>query len=296
MLLIMPKAESDKGGGLSAGALRRRFERAADTFDDADFVHRHTERGMFERMAPMTVDVRRILDVGSATGTSSRQLARTFRRSRVLSLDLSMNMLRRARRSRSRFARITELRGDALALPLKTGSVDLVFSNLLLPWVDDLPAFFGELARVLRKNGLFVFSTLGPDSFAELRDAWRGVDGDEHVNRFPDMHDVGDAAVRSGLRDPVLDVDWLTLEYRGVDALLGDLTSAGARNSLRRRRRALTGRARMEAVRRALPEPLSVRLELVFGHAWGGGPRPPAGEYRLDVTDIGRMRRRGGGT
>lgn len=292
----MAKLESDSLGKLCAPALRRRFDRAAATFDGADFVHRHTERGMLERMVPMTVDVRRILDVGSATGKASRQLARTFRRSRVVSLDTSMNMLRRARRSRSRFARVTEVRANALELPLQTGSVDLVFSNLLLPWIDDLPAFFGGIARVLRKDGLFVFSTLGPDSFAELREAWRAVDREEHVNRFPDMHDVGDAAVRAGLRDPVLDVDWLGLEYRGVDALLDDLTAAGARNSLCGRSRALTGRGRLEAMKRRLPDPLSLRLELVFGHAWGGGPRPPAGEYRLDVTDIGRRRRSGGGT
>lgn len=287
----MAKHGSDKPGALCAASLRRRFDRAAASFDRADFVHRHTERGMLERMAPMTVEVRRILDVGSATGKGSRQLARRFRRSRVVSLDTSMNMLRRARHGRSRFARVTEVRADALELPLQTGSMDLVFSNLLLPWIDDLPAFFGSVARVLRKDGLFVFSSLGPDSLAELREAWRAVDRDEHVNRFPDMHDVGDAAVRSGLRDPVLDVDWLTLEYGSMDTLLGDLTAAGARNSLRGRNRTLTGRGRLEAVRRALPEPLSLRLELVFGHAWGGAPRNQPGEYRLDVTDIGRMRR-----
>lgn len=287
----MEKPDSDKPGALCAAALRRRFDRAAASFDEADFVHRHTERGMLERMAPMTVEVRRILDIGSATGRASRKLARTFRRSRVVSLDTSMNMLRRARRSRSRFARVAEVRGDALALPLRAGSIDLVFANLLLPWMDDLPAFFSSVARVLRKDGLFVFSTLGPDSLAGLREAWRAVDSNEHVNPFPDMHDVGDAAVRSGLRDPVLDVDWLTLEYGSAETLFRDLTAAGARNSLRGRSAALTGRGRLEAFRRALPEPLSMRLELVFGHAWGGEARGPAGEYRLDVTDIGRMRR-----
>lgn len=250
---------------------------------------------MLERMLPMTVEVRRILDVGAATGKSSRQLARRFRRSRVVSLDASMNMLRRARRGRSRFARVTELQADALALPLPSGSMDLVFANLLLPWIDDLPAFFSGVARVLRKDGLFVFSTLGPDSFAELREAWRTVDEGEHVSRFPDMHDVGDAAVRAGLRDPVLDVDWLTLEYGSTDTLLRDLTAAGARNSLHGRGSGLSGRGRLQALRRALPEPFSLRLELVFGHAFGGAPRGPAGEYRLDVSDIGRRRRQGGG-
>lgn len=287
-------SRKDKAGALNASSVRRRFDRAAATFDQADFVHRHTADGLFERMAPTLVDVRHVLDAGSATGSASRALARHFRRSRVVSLDASMNMLRTARRRRSRFAKIAEIRADALQLPFRTGSMDLVFSNLLLPWLDDLPAFLTEVARVLRKEGLFVFSSLGPDSFRELRNAWRAVDAHEHVNLLPDMHEVGDAMTQAGLRDPVLDVDYLTLSYRSADTLLSDLSLAGARNSLRGRAPTLTGKGRFDTVRRALAGddavPFSLQLELVFGHAWGGGPVSPPGEFRLDVGDIGRRR------
>ena len=286
-------------GTLNRRHLRRRFDIAAAGFGDADFVHRHAAAGLLERLAPMTLEVERVLDAGSGTGAGSRALANTWRRSRIVSLDLSMGMLRTAKASRSRFAHISELQADAAQLPLADGSIDLVFANMLLPWSIDPKGFFDEVRRVLRKEGLFAFSTLGPDSLRELREAWAEVDADEHVNAFADMHDIGDLVMRSGLRDPVLDVEYLDVRYRSSEALIGDLTAAGARNSLRDRRRTLTGKgrfARMQAAldRRTGEAGLPLCLELVFGHAWGSGPAPAAGEdreYRLTVADIGRRRR-----
>jgi malonyl-CoA O-methyltransferase len=205
-------------------------------------------------------------------------------------------MLREARRSRSRFSRIREIQADALLLPLRTGSIDLVFANMLLPWIDDTSALFASVARVLRKGGLFVFSSFGPDSFAALREAWQSVDDGEHVTIFRDMHEIGDTLVKCGLREPVLDVDWLTVTYDDLPSLLADLKATGSRNSLRRRRRTLTGRTVFERLRQSLRQrfgdgPLELPLELTFGHAWGGGPPMPPGEYALDVATIGRRRR-----
>jgi malonyl-CoA O-methyltransferase len=275
---------------------RRRFDRAATTFDAADFVHRHASNGLYERMSPMLVDVTRILDAGAATGAASRELARRYRGSHVISLDHSLEMLKKAKKGRSRFARVSELQANALALPLPPGSIDLVFANMLLPWIDDFGRLFAEINRALRKDGLFVFSALGPDSLRELRQAWAEVDSDEHVNAFMDMHDVGDALIKGGMREPVLDVDYLTVTYRDADALFGDLTLAGARNSLAERRRTLTGKQRFEDMKRALNSfcsngALACRLELVFGHAWGGGPGQQAGEFRIDANRIGRRSR-----
>lgn len=280
---------------LNRDNVRRRFDFAATRFDEADFVHRHTADGLFERLAPMVLDVRRVLDAGSATGAASRALARMYKKSHVVSLDASLDMLRQARSRRSRFSRVSELQADALRLPLATGCIDLVFANMLLPWSDDPGPFFREVRRVLRKEGLFAFATLGPDSLRELREAWRAVDDDAHVNMFPDMHDIGDLIVQAGLNDPVLDVDYLTVAYRSSDALFRELTAAGARNSLKDRRHTLTGKRRFARMRERLEASfrggsLWLQLELVFGHAWGSGPPLPAGEYRLDVADIGRRR------
>lgn len=291
------KTDQRQTGRLETRDLRRRFDRAAASFARADFVHRYAADGMLERMSPMLVDVERILDAGAAHGAASRALAARFRRSRVISLDLSRPMLVQARKSRSRFSRLREIQADASLLPFRAASIDLVFANLLLPWLTDAPAFFADTARVLRKGGLFVFSSLGPDSLAELREAWQAVDDGEHVMTFSDMHDVGDALVRAGLCDPVLDVDYLTVTYADPSSLFADLTAAGGRNVLAGRRRSLTGRSAFDRFRGALERrfggrPLEFPLELVFGHAWGSGPPTPPGEYTLEVSRIGRRQRR----
>lgn len=247
----------------------------------------------------MLIDAKRILDAGSATGSAARELTRIYRGSHVVSLDHSLEMLKAARKSRGRFTRVSELQADAAALPLKSGSIDLAFANMLLPLVGsagDVERLCREINRVLREGGLFAFSSLGPDSLMELRHAWAQVDQGEHVNAFMDMHDVGDALVRSGLRDPVLDVDYLTVTYPDADALIGDLTRAGARNALAARRGTLTGRRRFEEMKRVLNASragglLACRLELVFGHAFGGGPARQPGEFRVDAGRIGRRSR-----
>jgi len=278
-------------GALKLSDVRRRFDRAATDFDAADFVHRACREGLIERLLPVKIEPARILDLGAATGSGSRQLAKAYRKSRVVSYDVSGSMLRIAKQKKSFLSKVTEVQGDALGLPFRAGCFDLVFANLLLPWISDLPACFTEVARVLKKGGVFAFSAIGPDSLANMRSAWS--DEDHHVNRFPDMHDIGDALVNAGLSDPVLDVDYLTVTYRNYDDLYRDLTASGARNCLVHRRQSLTGKGRFREMESALAASfeageLPLRLELVYGHAWGTGPRPRPGEYLLSPASIGK--------
>jgi len=274
----------------------RRFDRAAATFADSDFAHRHTFDALLERMRPMKLQSKRILDLGSAIGAGSRQLAKAYRRNHIISLDISQQMLLQARQQRSRLARISELRADSLHIPLQTGSVDLVFANLLLPWIGDLDGFFGEVARVLRRGGLFAYSTLGPGSLATLRNAWESVDDQVHVSPFVDMHNIADAVLRAGLCDPIVDVDPLVVSYRDLPSLFRDLSGSGARNCLQARFPALTGKHRFQRMHDKLQDQfdegtLSMTLEVVYGHAWGGGAPQSHGEFHLDPSQIGRRRR-----
>jgi malonyl-CoA O-methyltransferase len=282
-------------GTLKPRDVRRRFDRAALHFDEADFVHRAGFRGLAERLSPVVIRPSRILDLGAASGRGSRELAKIFRKSRIISLDVSGRMLRIARRKKSLLSKLTELQGDAMRIPLRSGSIDLVFANLLLPWITDLPSCLAEISRVLTKGGVFAFSTLGPDSLVELHNAWSCDRDYDHVNRFPDMHDVGDALLRARLTDPVLDVDQLAVTYRDTQSLYRDLTASGARNCLGCRRKTLTGKARFRQMEQALATnfrggQLPLKLELVYGHAWGSGPKPKEGEYRVDPTAITRRR------
>ena len=280
---------------LRAADIQRRFDRAAANFDEFDFVHAVTREGLLARLQPMVVDANTVVDLGCATGSAGKALAKRFRGAHVIALDSSPEMLRQAAAKRSWFAKHSILQASGDSIPLADQSVDVVFCNQLLPWVDDVASVFAEVSRILRKDGLFLFASLGPDSFSELRSAWAASDHGVHVNPFPDMHDLGDAAVRAGLSDPVLDVDRLLVTYQDTAALFRDLTGSAARNCLADRGLAMTGKDRFAAMTDALQPPgsgavIELDLELVYGHCWGSGPRPRAGEVRIDPGRIGRRR------
>ena len=246
-----------------------------------------------------------VLDLGSATGATGRRVAKRFRRAHVVSLDLSRAMLEQTRRNRRWLSRSSFVQADAHRLPFADGSFDLVIANQLLPWVSDFQGLFAEVARVLADGGVFAFATLGPDSLSEIDAAWARADAaaasaardpdlsaGAHVNRFADMHDIGDALVHAGLADPVLDVDRLAIRYDDAGKLFTDLTAMGARNALAARSRGLTGKSRFRAMTEALYEGDAIRLdlELVYGHCWGRGHKNDAGEFRINASHIPRRR------
>jgi malonyl-CoA O-methyltransferase len=168
--------------------------------------------------------------------------------------------------------------GDMEALPLADHSLEMVWSNLALQWCNDLPATFVELHRVLKVDGLLMFSTLGPDTLKELKAAFQGVDRHNHVNRFADMHDIGDMLSHSGFAEPVMDMEYLTLTYDDVRDALHDLKAIGAHNATAGRGQGLMGKhawARVvenyERLRR--DGKLPATYEVVYGHAWKPQPR-----------------------
>ena len=276
--------------------VRRRFDRAAPRFDDADFVHRLSRDGLMSRLAPMAVDASTVLDLGAATSAATPALAQRFRGAKIVSVDLSLSMLEHGRRRRRGLLirrRTAAVQADARALPFADDSADVVFANMLLPWIGDPAQVFGEVARVLRDGGLFAFATLGPDSLLGVRRAWQAASPHAHVNHFLDMHDIGDAVVRSGLADPVLDVDRLAVSYRDAKSLFRDLTAAGARNSLTGRAAGLTGKHRFTTMRDALfaDGQLKLELELVYGHCFGRSLQQTVGEVRIDAGSIPRRSR-----
>lgn len=271
--------------------LDRRLDAAAPHFDEHAFVHAVTREGLLTRLEPMTLSAGHVLDLGSATGASVELLRKRFPKARVHAVDRSRSMLEQHRGSW--FKRPSRIQADAGQLPFADNSIDIVFANLLLPFLDDIGRVFREVVRVLADGGVFAFSSLGPDSFAELRQAWAAVDHAPHVAEFNDMHDIGDLLVRAGLRDPVLDVDRLGVSYQRPAALLADLAATGARNSLAGRQQGLMGRRRWEAFTGNLfrdGRPLELDLELVYGHAFGGAPMQARGPVAIDPASIGRRR------
>jgi len=254
---------------LELSTVRRHFDCAAAGFHTASVLHKRVGTELAERLSLVDLSPRHILDLGCGTGWCTALLSDRFSQSPVVGLDLSKAMLRVSKKTN-----VTGLvNSDAHRLPLADESVDLIFSNLLLPWCET-QIVFSEACRVLRPGGLFTFSSCGPDSLRELVTAWAMVDEGPHVHAFSDMHDLGDSLVQSGFSEPVMDVEMLTFTYRTVEALVTDLRATGARNALSSRLRGLRSRRQGQKFKEAYESlrgeegTLPLSWEVIYGVAW----------------------------
>jgi len=261
--------------------VRRNFSRAARTYEQHDALQREVQNVLLERLDFYLQTPERVIDVGAGTGRGSALLKKRYAKAQVIAMDLALPMLRTAKQHASWLKPFQRVCAEATALPLPDHSVDVLHSNLCFQWVDDLPALFGECVRVLKPGGLLTFSTFGPDTLKELRAAWASADQQPHVSRFLDMHDLGDAMIAAGLRDPVLDVDRYTLTYSEPRMLLKELQGLGATNADTTRERGLTGKRHYRQMLDAyetmrVDGRIPATWEVVTAHAWG----PPPGQSR----------------
>ncbi|MBB5416826.1 methyltransferase domain-containing protein [Paraburkholderia atlantica] len=298
--------------------LRRIFDRRAAIFDDVAFLPREIALRMRERLDYIKVAPSSVLDAGCGAGEDIPALRARFPEAPVFGADLSHGMLRRALRhdagdtSWRRFlppslGKALGARGprfaqaDFSALPFAAGAFEFIWSNLALHWHSRPDLVFPEWQRVLKVNGLLMFSTLGPDTLKELRGAYaeieaaHGVASRKHVIDFVDMHDLGDMLVEAGFEIPVMDQETLTITYKSPESLLADVRRWGAypfeRDAhdgalARRLHKALL--AALEARRRA-DGTIALTFEVIYGHAWKAVPRTTAeGHGIVRLEDIGR--------
>jgi malonyl-CoA O-methyltransferase len=264
--------------------VRRAFSRAATDYDAAAVLQREVSTRMQERLDYIKLQPERILDAGSGTGWGTRRLAQRYPSAQLIALDIASGMLQAARGHSGWWqklfggARQIQVCGDIEALPLAANSFEMVWSNLAVQWCNDLPATFVELHRVLKVDGLLMFSTFGPDTLKELRRAFSGVDQHNHLNRFTDMHDIGDMLVHGGFAEPVMDMEYITMTYDDVRGVLQDLKAIGAHNATAGRARGLMGKnawSRLVENYESLRSngKLPATFEVVYGHAWKPQPK-----------------------
>lgn len=261
--------------------LRSAFERAATSYDQAAVLQREVCDRMIARLDYIKYIPDIIIDAGSGTGYGSRQLAARYPNSKFLAVDIAWGMLAQARPELSWWKRwLTMYKAqshyvcaDIEQFPVKDASVGMVWSNLALQWCNDLNHTISEINRVLTVEGLFMFSTFGPDTLNELRQAFKQSDDFSHVNQFVDMHDIGDLLVHNGFSTPVMDMEYITLTYDDVVGVMRDLKAIGAHNVTQGRRQGLTGKTvwqkainQYETLRH--DGKLPATFEVVYGHAW----------------------------
>lgn len=253
--------------------IRLAFDGSASRYDEAAVLQRHVADELLERLSDLDVTPRRVLDLGCGTGYLGRRIVERHPSASVYAMDIAAAMARHAACINS----VRALCGDAERIPFAAASFDLVVSNMTLQWCDHL-ALFEQVREVLEPDGLWLFSTVGPDTLMELRQAWRAVDEHPHVHEFIDMHHLGDALLALGFVDPVLDVDRINVTYPDVAALLRDLKTLGVVNASRARSRGMLGRRRFAALVEAYEGlrggegDLPSTWEIVYGQAWLRAP------------------------
>ncbi|WP_374380972.1 malonyl-ACP O-methyltransferase BioC [Thermomonas sp.] len=288
-----------------ARQVRRAFSRSAASYEAAARLQHAVEARLLESLdylddpALARAPPRRVLDLGCGTGRASRAMQARWPKAEVVSLDLALPMLGEGRAAArpggwlaNPFARRPlPVCADARALPLADASVDVLFSNLCLQWVEDLDAVLAGFRRVLKPHGLLLFSTFGPATLWELREAFAQADDVPHVSPFADIAGVGDALVRAGFHQPVLDREDERTHYPDLPALMRELRAIGATNALASRRHTLTGRTRFrvaaeayEAQREAHGLPAS--WEILSAMAWAPEAGTPIREGGVDVTAV----------
>jgi malonyl-CoA O-methyltransferase len=251
---------------------------------------------MHERLALVKLAPQGVLDAGCGEGADLPLLQSTYPQARVLGLDGSPAMLALAQsRQLGAMSSVNRLlgkllpqtmrpggpslvAGDFAHMPLAANAVDLVWSNLALHWHPQPDRVFAEWRRVLRDDGLLMFSCFGPDTFKEVRQAFAVLDDTPHSLPFVDMHDFGDMLVQAGFATPVMDMETITVTYDTAGKLLADVRAWGG-NPLATRRRGLCGKRAwqrvldaLEAARRADGK-LGLSFEVIYGHAFKPVPR-----------------------
>jgi malonyl-CoA O-methyltransferase len=273
--------------------VRRAFSRAAAGYDAASALQQEVRTRLLESLAYLGDTVPRVvLDVGGGTGHAAAAMRKRWPKAQVIVLDLALPMLRQARKQAGWWKPFARVCADARALPLAEGSVDVVFSNLCLQWVEDLPAVFAGFRRVLRPGGLLLCSSFGPETLGELRASFATADAAPHVSPFATLARFGDALLAAGFRDPVLDRDLFTLTYPDLPALMHELREIGATNAMVTRRRSLTGRARFAAAAAAYEAlrtgegRLPSTWEVLYAQAWAPAPGAPIREGGHEVASV----------
>ncbi len=261
---------------LDKKAIRQNFNKSSKSYDSASVLQQEVAKRLVERLDYIKHQPKYALDMGSGTGIISKDLLARYPKAYVIALDLAINMAQKSQKVGGWFRKPKVICADAELLPLKSECIDLVVSNLMLNWCNDLTKTLLGFHGVLAPNGLLLFSTFGPDTLKELQQSWQAVDNNPHINNFIDMHDIGDALLQAGFINPVTDMEMMTVTYSNVSQIMQDLKKMGLTNVQMERSKGLMGKKKFNKFLQAYdqfktPDGLfPATWEVIYGHAWVG--------------------------
>lgn len=276
--------------------IRRSFDRAAGEYEKAAVVQNEIGQRLLERLDFIKINPQRVLDLGCGAGQFSLALKKRYPKAQIVAIDISKKMLQQAGNKQTWRKKWSLIQADMANLPFQPGSFDLIFSNQTIHWSDNAQSLFAELQRVMATDGCLLFSTLGPDTFKELKAIFNQIDTFAHVNQFDDMHNIGDRLLQQQFMNPVMDMEFLTVCYPSVKKLLNSLKKQGVRNIHPNRKRGLSSQRFVDRLigqyqeQYGQDQKIPLTYEVVYGHAWRGvSPQQTIGvETYVPISQIQR--------
>jgi malonyl-CoA O-methyltransferase len=253
--------------------LQEHFNQTASSFRKANFIYDEIAQRLIEHLLPIKIIPQRVLDLGCGTGTTLPLLKKLYKKAEIIGVDLAQERLNLVANKRwlGKNA-FTLIQADACQLPFTDQSLDLVMANLVAHWLP-LDVWLTEMQRVLKPNGVLIFSYYGPNTLRQLA---------VPKMAFTDMHDMGDLLVKHRFVEPALDQEQFTIEYDNPEDAWQDLEANGENILLSEKNVATQSE-----------HDFLVTYEVIYAHAWRapdslGQTADKDGVVRIPVSKIGR--------
>lgn len=267
------------------------LNQAAPNYNEAAILPNEIAQRLAEHLDGIRIQPKLILDLGAKTGIATKLLQERYPEATIISADIAELLLQQTKSQNE-----NRVCTDIEILPFANNSIDFIFSNLTLFWFD-FNKVFAEAKRILKPEGLFMFSSFGPDSLHELKQSVNEVDQAIPLYDFTDMHHLGDALFKNGFLDPVMEMEYLQLTYSDLNKLQEDLRNTGLQNLASEN---LLAREKFSQLQKAYEKyrladgDWPATFEIIYGHAWASAMQKQEmrdGEVFVSISSIRSPRR-----
>ena len=248
------------------------LDSAASHYDQYSAFFDASALELSERLQEIKFSPTRIVELGCRSGRVSELLLSQKNEATIYSFDESQGMADLAK-SRLKDKNASVIVSEIDAVPLQSNSVDLTVSNLASSFFDP-ERFFSECHRILRHEGVLMFSIFGQNSFRELREAYSTLKQSGFQFDFHDMRDIGDLLLATGYTNPVVDVETIKYRFNDISSLIENLRYCGIHSALLSNTQELSSKRVQSSLEQAYRHSsqdsgeLELSIEYVYGFSW----------------------------
>lgn len=227
--------------GLDKNIIKKSFSKAASTYDEFSGFQRLAAREVMKRLSAAGPLHSPVLDIGCGTGFLFELIKSSFPEARVYGSDIALPMLLKTREKAGHSSGLAA--SDCEALAFRNEAFAVAASSLTYQWAQELSAAFSEAFRVLKRGGIFIFSTLGPETLKELKECYPGYQG----IGFRDSYYIKRRLDEAGFARASIESSIIRMRYDSFMDLLRTLKHIGASPPLECGKGLSPGRALKEA-------------------------------------------------